>query len=122
MVHYVLTCFVPLIRLLKLVRRFKKLQLLLLLAIQRASVLERNCALSWAHKLNGVLSMCCECSNVRIAAVVCCAIETAPRHVLSSVVDALKLLLFMVSIIVACSDRTCVRRSLAVFGFLAFPP
>jgi len=49
-VHYVLTCFVPLIRLLKLVRRFKKLQLLL--------------------------------------------------HVLSSVVDALKLLLFMVSIIV----------------------
>ena len=30
-VHYTLTCFVPLIRLLKLVRRFQKLQLLLFL-------------------------------------------------------------------------------------------
>ncbi|CAE7571732.1 KCNB2 [Symbiodinium natans] len=49
-VHYTLVCFVPLIRLLKLVRRFKKLQLLL--------------------------------------------------HVLSSVIDALKLLLFLISIIV----------------------
>ncbi|CAE7693225.1 KCNB2, partial [Symbiodinium pilosum] len=49
-VHYALTCFVPLIRLLKLVRRFQKLQLLL--------------------------------------------------HVLTTVIDALKLLLFLVSIIV----------------------
>ena len=58
MVHYVLTCFVPLIRLLKLVRRFKKLQLLLLHGIQRASVLEKSYASGWAHRLNGMLALC----------------------------------------------------------------